>query len=314
MELTAPAWLGLLALVPVAAWLARRARGAPVAHLMWFLIAPGASGRRRGGRAARSRLLWVAAVAAIALAAAAPMVVDRGGAWVLVVDLSATRALDLDAVRAPRRRLRRGRPRGPRRAAALARRRAAAAALVPGPGTVDAAGLADAVAAALPGARAVELAPAPPPWLDVGIAAIEVARDAAAPRHARIIVTLARHGGVAAPALVEARAADGAIRGRGAVTAAGDDRAVAVLDYAGDGDEALTLIADGAADPIAADDRATVWLPPLAPAPVWIDPALAGGPVARALAVLPTVTAVAALAPGRSRWWRRRRGGAWRAR
>ncbi len=291
-----------------ALWLARRAAGRTVVHPLWFLIDAGAAARTRHGPARRARLLLVAAIALIALAAAGPVRSARDGVRVLVVDLSATRGRDVDAVRArlagfdevvlaaP------GVP--PRRLPA----RAAADAIVPGRGTVDAAGLIEATAAALPGARVVAVASAPPIGDDAAIVHARFHREPLAPRRGRIVVAVARHGAVAAPAAIVAHGAAGLL-GRAPLIAVGDEL-IAVLPYAGDGDEAVSVALEPAgADELPDDDTATIEVPALVPARVWIDPALAHTPVARALAVLPTVARVDApaadvIAVVRSTAWR----------
>ncbi len=293
MEVATPLALLLgLAVVP-ALWLARRASGRAVVHPLWFLAAPGPAARARRGVSRRARLLLVVAIALLAAAAAGPALVDRGGARVLIVDLSATRALDLAAVRTrlagfddavlvtP--------GRGPRRLAA----RDALAALVPSNQTIDAAALAAAVELALPGARAIEIAAAPAPGDNAGIRAARFHRDPLASRRGRIVVELVLTGSAPVPAAVVARAG-ASVRARAVPVRAGD-QAIAVLPYSGDGGEVLALVLEpSGTDPLAVDDVASVPIPPLAPAAVWVDPTLEGSAVARVLAVLPTVERITA--------------------
>lgn len=306
VELSWPIALLLLAAALPAWWLSRRAAGRTATHPLWFLAPPGAPARGRRGGVRRSRLLLVAAIVLIAAASAGPIAIDRGGARVLVVDLSATRALDRDTIVA---RLRDfdevvlaapGAP--PRRIPA----RDAAGAIEPARATLSAAELAAAVDAALPGARTIELAPAPPPGDNAGIVAARFHRDPLAPGRGRIVVALRLAGATATPRAVVAsagrieRARANVVRDDRAIDDSAIDRdenehrGVAVLPYEGAGSETLTIAIETAgADRLVMDDTATIDIPSVRAMGVWIEPSLAAHAIARALAVLPTVTRIA---------------------
>lgn len=295
MALTWPLGLALaLALAP-ALWLARRAGGRAIDHPLWFLVpARGVARRSRGGVGGRHALL-LAAIALAALAASGPVWRARAGDRVLVVDLSATRALDLAAIRARAAGYDRVVLAAPDAAPRIVPAGAAAAAIVPSRGTTDAATLATAVAAGLTGARVVDVAAAPPVGADVGIAAARFHRDPLAPARGWLVVELSDPAG-ACDRTIELVGRD---RAPVRITPwCGGGRGVAVWPYVGQGDETLALRLDPPGrDPLPVDDAATVAIPSLAPTPVWIAPALASSDVARAIAALPTVTQVAAPGP-----------------
>lgn len=292
MALTWPLALGLaLALVP-AVWLTRRAGGRTIAHPLWFLAPPGRGARRRSGGGRGRVALTLAAIAAAALAAAGPVVRAPAGDRVLVVDLSATRALDVAAVRARAAGYDRVVLAAPGAPPRIVRGADAAAAIAPTRGTTDAATLAAAVAAGLSGSRTVDVAAAPAPGADVGITALAFLRDPLTAARGQLVVEVATPAGTCDRAVA---IADGArVLARVALTCAGG-RGAAAWRYDGAGGVTLTVRLDPAgADALAVDDAATIAIPPLAPTPVWIAPALTGGAEARALAALPTVTLVAA--------------------
>jgi hypothetical protein len=280
-----------LGLVP-AVWLTRRAGGRTIAHPLWFLAPAGRGARRRRGGGRWRVALTLAAIAAAALAAAGPVVRAPAGDRVLVVDLSATRALDVAAVRARAAgydRVVLAAPGAPPRIIAGAD---AAAAIAPTRGTTDAATLAAAVAAGMSGSRTIDVAAAPAPGADVGITALAFLRDPLAAARGQLIVEVATPAGACDRAVA---IADGdRVLARVALTCAGG-RGVAAWRYDGAGGVTLTVRLDPAgADALAVDDAATIAIPALAPTPVWIAPALTAGAVAQALAALPTVTLLAA--------------------
>ena len=295
MAVTWPLALGLaLALAP-ALWLARRAGGRAIDHPLWFLAPARVGARRARGRAAWRHGLVLAAIALAALAATGPVRRAPAGDRVLVVDLSATRALDLDAIRARAAGYDRVVLAAPGAAPRIVPAASAAGVIVPSRGTTDAATLAAAVGAGLAGARVVDVAAAPPVGADVGVAAVAFHRDPLAAARGWLVIELADPAEACDRAVVIAGADRAPVR---LTPWCGGGRGVAVWPYAGPGAETLALRLDPPGrDPLPIDDAATVAIPPLAPTAVWIAPALAASDVARALRALPTVTLVAAPGP-----------------